>query len=74
MNWVEIDTLGMPGQRFSGSEAALRTHLLGRVGTAGRITSTMEEVYVAERIAKVRRTVVTLTAPWGRWRYVADPW
>jgi len=72
MEWFELDGLGIAGQRFSGTEDALRTSLLARVGGIGRVTSTVEEVYLAKITAKVHRTVVTLIAPWGRWRFVRD--
>jgi hypothetical protein len=67
--WVQVDSSGMVCGRFSGSLEQLTANLRRQASGNLPLVST-GEIYLHNPPRKVRTRLVTLTTPWGQWRWV----
>jgi hypothetical protein len=74
IEWVRLDVWGSPtGETYRGSVEALMVHLRhGLEDVAGYPEVHDSEIYV-HPLGRVVCTVVTVTTPWGSYRWIPKP-
>ena len=74
IDWVELDNWGQIVGTFHGTHEDLCDHYAGKAHPDGRISTDWDTtVYLRSRVSRERSTVVTMTSPWGRYRYIPKP-
>jgi hypothetical protein len=74
IDWVEIDGWGQVVGAFHGTHEELCSHYSTKSHPDGKISTDWDTtIYLRHPVSRVRSTVVTMTAPWGRYRYIPKP-
>jgi hypothetical protein len=73
-DWVELDGWGQVVGSFHGTHEELCTRISKTTHPDGNIVTDWDTtIYLREPVRRVRCTVVTLHAPWGRYRFIPRP-
>jgi hypothetical protein len=73
-DWLELDGWGQIVARFHGTHDELVARISATTHPDGKVVTVEEtNIYLRESVRRIRCTVVTMTAPWGRYRFIPKP-
>lgn len=71
---MEIDGWGQVVGKYHATHEELITSVSARAHPDGKIVTDWDStIYLRHRVSRERSTVVTMTTPWGRYRFIPKP-